>query len=214
MESNLASYRRMVGLMTISQGINFLFPLLTLPLLVRALGTAAFGSYSVLFGLIALAQVLTEFGYAVHGVRVIATGGNETEVRKQFNTIIAAKIFLGILAFPLYFFAASLYGDSAITGTTIATAYLFVLGSCINPTWYFVARKKLAAYTVASAIWKLLSFVGLYLCVSASKDLSTAVLINATGNFALGATALAIAYFLLGRKSEEWRFTKSRALQI
>ncbi len=199
MESKLASYRRMVGLLTICQGINFLFPLLTLPLLVRTLGTAVFGSYSVLFGLIALTQVLTEFGYAIHGVRVVAASQNEEDAREQFNIIIFAKLFLCMVAFPIYLLAINLYSDSTITSSAAAAAYAFILGSSINPTWYFIARKKFVAYTLASATWKLISFAGLYLCVSNPEDLTAAVAINSIGNLALGATAMGIARLSFSR---------------
>lgn len=79
---------------------KILFPLLTFPYLTRVLSVETYGMVSYVRATIIYMQIFVEFGFGLSAVKDIAKLHEEkSEVGRITGNVIAAKVFLSILAF-------------------------------------------------------------------------------------------------------------------
>lgn len=88
-----------VGHLFLAQGINYIFPLLTLPYLTYTLGINGFGIYAFAQVIVQYFQVFTDYGFNLTATRKLAAAQNDTqEIDSIFWSVLIVKIALGIIA--------------------------------------------------------------------------------------------------------------------
>ncbi|WP_354270898.1 oligosaccharide flippase family protein, partial [Escherichia coli] len=77
------------------QGTNYLFPLITLPYLIRMLGSDSFGIYAMILAGIQYVNIIVDFGFNFTATKLISIyKNNENEKNKIFTATIIIKFIL------------------------------------------------------------------------------------------------------------------------
>lgn len=176
------------------QGLNYLFPLLLLPVLVRAVGQAGFGTLNLALALGGYVQVVGDFGFSLTGTRQMALAKDDPARRDAvIMEITWAKVAI------LLAIGAPISVIPWIVPSWRPDAFLFLLaiaasaGNSLFPGWLFQGMQRMVPSALISVAAKAANLLLVLLLVKSPDDLSTALWINLALAWAQTIAAYALA---------------------
>lgn len=153
---------------------NYVFPLITLPYLVRVLGAEKYGSLMLCQALIQYFLILTDYGFNLSATKKIAIAKSQDEIDKIYSNTTYAKIFLAIAS--LCFLIIALSSLSMFNNLHMVSFILFssVVGNCLFPLFLFQGLEKMRDITWISILAKCVMLVSTFLLVKGSDDITGA----------------------------------------
>lgn len=129
MEKQVSLKKNLVS-MYLMHGSNFIFPLITLPYLVRVLGPDKYGLLTFVQGFIQYFLIITDYGFNLSATRQIAINrGDNTKVSKIFCATIFLKLVFMLTSFILLSTIIITIPKFRHDGFIYLLAFLSVLGS-------------------------------------------------------------------------------------
>ena len=184
-----------VGHLFLAQGINYIFPLLTLPYLTYTLGINGFGVYAFAQVIVHYFQVFTDYGFNLTATRKLAaTQDNENEIDSIFWSVLVVKIFLGLIATVVGSILLAFFVSDKEIRWLYIYSFFAVWGSIFFPVWYFQgleSMKKIAWINLAS---KVSGVALLFILVRTKQDIAFAGLAQAMPSICSGILACLIIY--------------------
>ncbi|MGS2778931.1 flippase [Robertmurraya sp. GLU-23] len=173
------------------QGLNYLLPLITLPYLVRVLGSNNFGVITFATAMMQYFVVVTDYGFNMTATqRVSLNRENSTEINKIFNTVMFFKFMLLILSFFIMVTIVSLVPSLRENTSVYYVSFLLVLGNAIFPVWLFQGLEQMKYITIVNVISKALSTICIFLFVRSSGDFVLAAFFQSIGYVIAGIISL------------------------
>ena len=160
------------------RGITILTPLITSPILARALGAEKLGLFSATLAFVSYFQLISMLGVENYGNRSIAAVQDDLMKQQElFWNIYAVQVSSGMLAILLYclsfiFISNDRYVISLLQG-------LWLIGSLLNINWYFFGTEQFKLTVTRNIIVKLLTVALIVLLVRKPDDIYVYVLIMA-----------------------------------
>lgn len=163
-----------------TKGLMYIFPLFILGYLVKTLGTASFGQYSIILTVCVYAQVVVDYGFSLTTSRELAKQRENDEVVSTlyFETTILKLIFV-ILIYPLYYFVCDFYFGEPAVFSSSQIGYLLVVGNAFFPIWFFQGIERLGLVSLVNILSKLISFALVFIFVKGQTDVTNALLVQA-----------------------------------
>jgi polysaccharide transporter, PST family len=176
------------------QGISYIFPLITIPYLVRILGTDTFGLLSFAGSLLAYFQMIVDYGFNLSATRGISIHRNDQEwISNHFFSVLAAKMILviGCAAFltSLVYFVPRFHPDMRL----YFWLYLGVAGSIFFPTWFFQGMEQMGYITIFNLISKIVITSLYFVVIKKPADYLWFAYLNSVGTCVIGAVGLVVA---------------------
>jgi PST family polysaccharide transporter len=159
------------------QGMQYVFPLLVLPIVTRAIGPDRYGTLSFWQALAALLTLVVEYGFNYTSIRALNQTDSPSEKSNIFWSTTWAKLVLLIPATAVLAGTAVVISNRAEPLLVFAT-WLPVFAAAISPGWYYIATRRTLAVATISAGTSLLSFLAMLALVSKPVDFNRAVLIQ------------------------------------
>lgn len=180
------------------QAVGYLLPLLSMPYLVRVIGTAHYGLYALVLAVISYFGVFADFGFGYTAVRLVAAKrGDESSLRDTVSSIIVAKSLLGIVSCAALVACSYLLPLSSQMRQLLRLASpLLVLGS-VNPSWYFQGLQRMRAIVGWQIVVRFAGLILLFALVRRRNDLPQAILVE----LAVASAAALGGWLLLARKA-------------
>lgn len=182
----------------ILQGFNYLFPVLLLPILIRAIGPGRYAEMIYFQGIASLMIVLTDFGFNTTAVRDISLAklADRNQMRDIFlRTQYVKMLLLGfslLLALAYCFvFHIGLYRTLLLLSSS-----LIVIGQIAIPTYFFLAIEKMVYITYSLIVARGLYILLLILLVRKPEDF---VLVNPLMGLCYLAAGAYLHYVLFSR---------------
>jgi PST family polysaccharide transporter len=174
------------------QGANYILPLITLPYLVRVLGTAHYGLLVFAQAFAGYFVIMTEFGFNLTATRRVAVSRDDTDgVRRIFSATMLAKLLLlllGAVCFALILLVVPQFrGEWKLH----CAAFLMVVGSVLYPVWLFQGMETMKYITLLNISTKAAAAAGIFLLVKSSSDYVLAAFLQSAGFVAAGLLGLA-----------------------
>lgn len=178
--------KKNIILLVFVQVSNYIFPLLTLPYLMRVLGSQNFGLLVMAQAWIQYAIVFSDYGFNLSATRAIAISvGDETKINKIYTKTMAAKFFLVLLSyFAILSYGAYCEFDSFFMLILISS--LSLIGSLLFPVWLFQGLEKMDGIVWSSTLAKILAMVLTFSLVRNENDLLYAAFVQSLGLFLSG----------------------------
>lgn len=156
------------------RGSVYLFPLIALPVLTKALGVQGFGLLSIYLAIQQYGVLIVEFGYNLTGTRDIAVAKDNTESSKIFFAIILSRLFFALVLLVLllcvsYFFPMYMSG--------LLLCWLATFGVAVYPYFYLLAKEKTGVITIVTVISRVIAILLLLVFVKAADDINVGILI-------------------------------------
>lgn len=153
------------------QGANFILPLITIPYLVRTIGTNKFGIVMVAQSLALFLTIVTDFGFNISATREVAMIKNNKESLSQFffnvifiKTILLICSFLVLLS--LIIFVEKFNQESLV----YLLSFGVVFGQVLFPSWFFQGIEKMKMITLINVLAKLIFTVSVFLVIKNQDD--------------------------------------------
>lgn len=175
----------------IIQSSNVLISLISMPLLIQALGVDQFGLVNLSLAVIFLANVWVTFGYNLSGPREIAINQeNKPAMSAVASRIFLSKVLLAIVASA--FIAALVFGFDFFTEYKVILMFsvLLLFSEATASAWFFQGLERMRVASLANVFSKLLYLIALILFIHQPEDAKWV-------NLYLGITALVVNVLLL-----------------
>lgn len=185
--SNRARILKNLSALTLLQGLNYVLPLISLPLLVRVLGIAEFGAVSFVRGVMILLFMVVDYGFSYSATgRIALMRDDARNLGRIAASVTAARLvvtlacaaFIAILCLALPRFGQNWRG--------FALSLVTVTGYALTPAWFFQGIEKMGLFAAANGGCRLVYVLLLVLLVHSSSDGLLVIGLEAL-SFALGA---------------------------
>ncbi|MDD8019251.1 MAG: oligosaccharide flippase family protein [Bacteroidota bacterium] len=152
------------------QGLNFLFPLVTLPYLTRVLGVVEFGKVVLAQTAAIFCSSLIEYGFALSTTRKLALCRNQkVKLSDAVSNTISAKIFLSVITVVLFIALVKSHAFYTIENYSVEICLLSLLTGW-NFSWFFRGVEKMF-YLVALELFNKIFFtISIFIFVVHQND--------------------------------------------
>lgn len=175
---------------------NYIFPLLTIPYLVRVLGIEKFGLLSFATSIIAYFMILSDYGFNLSATKEISIFRNDKDkINEIFSSVIILKVIIMLIGFiillPIIF----------LTPKFNAYWYIFifsygnVLGQLLFPVWFFQGLEKMKIISILNFISKCIFTVAIFVFIKKESDFFLVPIFSSMGFIAIGVVSLLIVFF-------------------
>ena len=178
------------------QGISFIVPLITIPYLIRVLGTNNFGLLAFSGSLIAYFQVIVDYGFNLSATREISIHRNDqNRISNLFCSVFLVKIILVAAS------CALLTGIIFTIPRFQPDKYLFfwlfasVAGSTLMPTWLFQGLERMAYITIFNLITKVAVTCLYFVFIKTPADYMWFAYLNSGATCIIGLISFIFAIF-------------------
>lgn len=177
--------------LVILQGANFLLPLITLPYLVRVLGTERFGlvmfaqSFSLFF------NVFVDFGFNLSATREVSINREHAnKINEIFSSVFIIKIVLIILSFTILTGIVILFPRFSIDWKIYILSFGVVIGQALFPIWYFQGIEKMSMVTMINVLAKIIFTILIFILIKSESDYIMVPVYNSIGFILAGVLGL------------------------
>ncbi|BAD77602.1 O-antigen transporter [Geobacillus kaustophilus HTA426] len=173
------------------QGLNYIFPLLTLPYLVRVLGPDNYGLVAFAQSFIQFFIILVDYGFNLSATNQIAIyRDNKKRVQSIFSTVMTIKLFFMIISFFILCLLILLFPKFQNHKLVYLVTFGMVIGNVLFPIWFFQGIEKMRYITILNIIAKTIFTIGIFLLVKQRNDILFVPLLNSLGTILIGFISL------------------------
>jgi len=183
------------------QVANYIFPLITLPYLVRVLGPEKFGLIAFAQAFIGYFQILTDYGFNLSATREISIHReNKEKVSEIFSSVIVIKFFLLLISLLIMSVIVFSFEKFRQDWQIYYLTFGMVLGNVLFPVWFFQGVENMKYITFLNVLAKLIFTVAIFLFVKQASDYLCVPLLNSIGFVVAGVLSLHIVFRDFGVK--------------
>lgn len=182
-----------INYMVLAQGANYAMPLVLIPYLVRTLGLAGFGDFSVAQSIINIGIIMVQFGFNIYVTKDIA---EKIKHKQPIDEIISATFVLQItLAVALIAVASAVYAIVPVRAAQLSFWYSFAwLGQALFPVWYFQGSQRFKQLACFNFVLRASTFVLVLILIKREEQLLLLPMIYSFSYLSTGLLAGAVMW--------------------
>lgn len=181
--------------LSVLQAANYIFPLITLPYLVRILGPEKFGLVAFAQVFIQYFNILADYGFNLSATREISIHReNNRKLSEIFSSVMFIKLCL--LIFSSLVMTAIVFCFDRFEKNWLVYYLTFgtVIGQSLFPIWFFQGIEDMKYITYLTIISKLIFTICVFVFIRKVSDYIYVPLIRSLGSISAGIVALYIAF--------------------
>lgn len=158
--------------------ITILTPLITSPILSRALGAEKLGTYSATLTFVNYFVLFSMLGVENYGNRSIAAVQNDKKERRNtFWSIYYVQFVSCVVSIGAY--AAALHYVDSVRVSICILQGIWLISSLLNVNWYFFGTEQFQLVVIRNIVVKILAVLAIVLFIRKPEDLQLYVIIMA-----------------------------------
>lgn len=173
---------------------NYIFPLITLPYLVRVLGPEKFGLIAFASAFVQYFVLITDYGFNLSATRNISIHRNDIEkISRIFSSVILIKFCLMLLSFVIL--SALVFSIPKFRADWVLyyCCFGFVIGNILFPIWLFQGMERMKFIALLNFIAKTIFLAAIFVFVKKQADYFYVPLLAAIGGIVAGVLSIGIA---------------------
>ncbi|MFS0988766.1 oligosaccharide flippase family protein [Enterococcus casseliflavus] len=152
----------------IYQLVLVILPVITIPIVSRALGPEGLGLYNYINSVMSYFLLVAGFGIANYGVREIArVRDNKMKLSRVFFELEIFNSLIGLFILIIYLFFSFFMENSKL----FFIQSLVIIGTIFDISWFFNGLEEFKSISLSTLFIKLISFFLIYLFIQDEKDL-------------------------------------------
>lgn len=172
---------------------NYVFPLITVPYLVRVLGIELFGLISFAISFVQYFVILTDFSFNLTATRSISIHRDDhVFVSREFWSVFLVKGCIMVVSVAIYVALVLLVDKFAADRSVYLLCIFAIVGNFLFPVWYFQGIERMKYIAIINVGVRFLFTVAVFILVRQRGDYLTAVALQTVGPAVGGAVAIAI----------------------
>lgn len=169
------------------QFINYFFPFITFPYLVRVVGIEKFGLVNFASAFVGYFILITDYGFNISAVRNISIQRNEKErLQRTISSIFIIKLILFFLSLLLFLSLVLMIKIFYNEIDLYLITFLIVLGNLLTPNWFFQGVEKTKYITIITLITKSIWTLSIFLLIKNKDDYILWAILNSIQVFLTG----------------------------
>ncbi|MGB0788764.1 MAG: oligosaccharide flippase family protein, partial [Marinirhabdus sp.] len=194
------------------QAANFILPLITLPYLVRTLGTEKFGIVMIAQALGVFLTVIVDFGFNISGTREVSLlRGKKNELSQFYFNVLSIKILLLLFTALLLVVLIVSFQRFRTEAAVYLLSFLMVIGQAIFPAWFFQGIEKMRTVTIINVVAKLVFTISIFVVVVQPSDYYLVPLCHGGGFILVGVFGLWYSFKHIVPARPQWAQVKEIA---
>lgn len=178
----------------ILQGLNFILPLLIIPLLEQRIGLEKFGLVMYAQYIMSFCIVITDFGFNITATREIAIlRENKKDYSDFFSSIIWFRMLLLTVMFLLLLVVVFSFDRFREDWLVYLLSYGVVAGQAIFPVWFFQGIEKMQIITIVNVLAKVIFTLCIFFFVTETADYYFVPAFNSLGFLVAGIMSFILA---------------------
>lgn len=188
--------------LVILQIAKYIFPLITMPYLIRVVGIEG-------YGMIALAQTITgyfimftNYGFYLSAPRLVAINrDNKQKLNEIFSSVTLIKTLFMLISIGIMSIAAYFIPFLKQDYTVYIVAMLAVVSEVIFPVWFFQGMENMIYITMTNIIARTITTLLMFVFVKDNSDIVVATLLQTSGGLIGGVISL---YYIFNKYGIKW----------
>lgn len=195
------------------RGITYIFPLITLPYLVRVLGPEK-------YGLIAFAQafahyfsILTDYGFNLSATREISINReNKQKVSEIFSSVMVIKFLLLLVSTVIFSVIVFSFARFRSDYPVYLFSFILIIGNALFPIWFFQGMEKMKYITLISVVAKVFFLVCIFVFIRSREQYALVPLFSSLGYLISGLIAVILVFkdFRISFKAPSFQLMKTQ----
>lgn len=192
-ESNKVLFKNFTSL-SLLQIANYLFPIITLPYLVRVLGPEKYGLVNFAAAFVMYFSIITDYGFNLSATQDISVNRNNAERTSQiFSAVIIIKMILfsaSAILFTAIIFAFPIFQKDLLL---YAITFVTVFGSGLFPIWFYQGIEKMNYILIINVAVRTILTVLIFLLIKQESDYLLFSILNSIAFVVVGIAGFMIA---------------------
>jgi PST family polysaccharide transporter len=168
------------------QAATYIVPLVTVPYLLRTIGTEKYGLLAFAGSFAAYFQVISDYGFNLTGVRDVSQNRHDNDALSRIlSEILSAKLFLLLisifLAVPIIHFVPRLHVDAGV----YYWACIGTVGNSFFPVWFFQGIEKMAILATLNIASRIVYLLLMFVFIKKPEDFIVLLYITAICSWAI-----------------------------
>ncbi|MBI1869047.1 MAG: oligosaccharide flippase family protein [Methylocystis sp.] len=198
----LKTVAKNAGWLGLIQALNYVAPVVTVPVVARAFGPDVYGILATFYAYGAYIALATEYGFPTIGPRAIAGAHVNTQFLSQtVSTIVSAQFVLGATALVIFGAAMSIApygGDYKIVAVMVSVQ---TFATSMAPQWVFVGLEQTRNFALVQTVFRVAAAALVLLVIRTPGDL----LLFAGINCVAAVLILVFSLLAMARFDIRWR---------
>ncbi|MBK7498367.1 MAG: flippase [Ignavibacteriales bacterium] len=192
--SNKVLFKNFTSL-SILQIANYIFPIITLPYLVRVLGPEKYGLVSFATAFAAYFTIITDYGFNLSATQEISVNRNDKKrIAEIFSSVFTLKVSFFILSSIFFFAIVFLVPQFQNHLLLFFITFLGVLGTALFPLWFYQGIEKMNYILVINVSVRLITTALVFVLIKDENDFIKLAGLNTSALFAIGFVGLVVAF--------------------
>lgn len=192
-ESNKVLFKNFTSL-SLLQLSNYLFPLITLPYLVRVLGPEKYGLVMFVISFTSYWGILIDYGFNLSATKQVSIlRDNRIQLSELFSSVFFARMVLFLLSLLMFTILSILFPLFSKNLELYLISIIGLIGTILFPTYFFQGMEKMNHILNVNLTIRTLSLVAIFALIQKSSDFVVLILIYSLTNIFIGITGLRIA---------------------
>lgn len=158
------------------QFFNTVLPLVTLPYITRVLGTAKYGTFSVVLNFVSYLQVVVEYGFALSATREVALisddeNNSEDGLSRIFTRVIFVRFLLFICCFAITFINIVIFNRPKETNLCFFVLSISLIGYVMQENWIFQGKQEMKFISICTIVARIITTLLIFICIKTPKDI-------------------------------------------
>ena len=210
-KSNKVLFKNFTSL-SLLQISNYIFPLITLPYLVRVLGPEKYGLINFAAAFTGYFTILTDYGFNLSATQEISVNRDDKQkVSEIFSSVILIKMFFFIISSLIFFVVLFLVPQFREYLLLFIITFFGVLGTAFFPLWFFQGIEKMDYILIITVSVRLIITVLIFVWIQTENDFIRLAGLNTAAQFIIGLTGLLLA---LNKFKINYIFPKKELLKL
>lgn len=180
---------------------NYIFPVITLPYLVRILGPEKYGLVNFAAAFTGYFTILTDYGFNLSATQEISVNRDDKQkVSEIFSSVITLKIFFFISSTLLFFSLIIILPELQSNMFLLVVTFFGVLGTALFPLWFYQGMEQMKYILIIYVSVRFVTTILIFVIVNTESDFIKYAGLNTVTQFVIAIIGLTFALHKFGIK--------------
>ena len=187
------------------QMVNYVFPLLTIPYIVRIIGVSYFGVLSFAQAVIYYLTVVVEYGFSFTGVQLIAQNKNPQKQSEALSAIFMIQFGIALLGLLGLLIGLGIFQDMRAYRLVYLFTFLAIPAQILQAIWFYIGAEEMHFLNIINLISRILYITSIFVLVKQQTHFVIIPLLNAGAMMISGIVSL---MFIIGKFKIKFYFVR------
>ncbi|MFH1727511.1 MAG: oligosaccharide flippase family protein [Pseudomonadota bacterium] len=191
---------------------TYIYPIITLPYLVKVLGSGKYGIVAFAWSFNMFFQIIIDFGFNLSATKDLSVNRMDKEkVSEIFSSVINIKLMMSFICFFILLFIIFTFEKFKYEKAIHIYTFIMVIGNAMFPKWFFQGIERMKYITALNILMRTIFLVTIFVFIKGESDYIYVPLLTALGEF----VAIVIAfYYVIYKFDVKYYFPKANILYM